>query len=318
MGNLAFGGVYGLSATYLQYRFTLFKDKDMRLHQELWCGDIVDSSDEEEARRRDEERASGEPDDNELDSEQKDEIMSLDQHQKDKEEERRWRRRNTIGEQYYKCTQESDACIIYFHNPNRRRRRDKKKKPKRRIREAKDLPQAKHSPWQSQQSLLRMYEGEDSAMLEASAGRLHGMLVRDRQRQKTTQKTRGRKPARAISSKERLGSEHDWTHGEFDPLQCDSDSLSRSQKRKRMFSQQEIVYHRRHPTTAAQKAGTMKSRQLSDTHVDQEGGAASPGGPEPQRQALPPDAPSQQFRINCSLLLDTSAIQDRTMDEQRE
>ena len=53
MANLAFSGVYGLYATYIQYRFTLFKDRDMRLHQELWCGDIVDSIDEEEARAKD-------------------------------------------------------------------------------------------------------------------------------------------------------------------------------------------------------------------------------------------------------------------------
>lgn len=133
VGNLAFSGVYGLTVTFIQYRFTLFKDKDMRLHQELWCGDIVDSSDEEEARRRDEEQSCGELD---LESERKDEIMSLDRHKRDEELRRAARQRNTNGEQYYKCTQESDACIIYFHNPNRRRRRDKKKKNRNRMMKA--------------------------------------------------------------------------------------------------------------------------------------------------------------------------------------
>jgi len=33
---------------FILYKFTLFKDKDQRLHQQLWCGDVVDSSDEEE------------------------------------------------------------------------------------------------------------------------------------------------------------------------------------------------------------------------------------------------------------------------------
>lgn len=38
----------GGACIYLLHKFTLFKDKDQHLHQQLWCGDVVDSSDEEE------------------------------------------------------------------------------------------------------------------------------------------------------------------------------------------------------------------------------------------------------------------------------
>lgn len=100
----------------------------------------------------------------------------------------------------------------------------------------------KQSPWQSQQSLLRMYDDEDSPRFEASAGHLHGMIVRERKRQKVAQKTRGRKQPAGISARDQDDSEHEWTHGEFDPLTLQDESLSKSQKRKRMFSQQEIVY----------------------------------------------------------------------------
>ena len=39
----------GGSFTLVLWNFTLFKDRDQRIHQELWCGDVVDSSDEEQA-----------------------------------------------------------------------------------------------------------------------------------------------------------------------------------------------------------------------------------------------------------------------------
>ena len=41
--------VIGVIVTYPLYQFLKFKDKDMRLHQELWCGNIMDSSDAEQA-----------------------------------------------------------------------------------------------------------------------------------------------------------------------------------------------------------------------------------------------------------------------------
>lgn len=73
--------IIGTICIYILHKFTLFKDKDQHLHQQLWCGDVVDSSDEEEKNAN----------------------------------------AKTGQEIYYKCTQESDACIIYFHNPNSNR-----------------------------------------------------------------------------------------------------------------------------------------------------------------------------------------------------
>ena len=46
IGNLIFEKDHFM--IFILYKFTLFKDKDQRLHQQLWCGDVVDSSDEEE------------------------------------------------------------------------------------------------------------------------------------------------------------------------------------------------------------------------------------------------------------------------------
>ena len=46
--NILITVVIGGTFIYILHKFTLFKDKDQHFHQQLWCGDVVDSSDEEE------------------------------------------------------------------------------------------------------------------------------------------------------------------------------------------------------------------------------------------------------------------------------
>ena len=45
--NICITASIGFAVTYTLYKFLVFKDKDARLHQELWCGNIMDSSDAE-------------------------------------------------------------------------------------------------------------------------------------------------------------------------------------------------------------------------------------------------------------------------------
>ena len=50
--NICITAAIGFIVTYILYNFLLFKDKDARLHQELWCGNIMDSSDAEHEREK--------------------------------------------------------------------------------------------------------------------------------------------------------------------------------------------------------------------------------------------------------------------------
>ena len=49
--NIITTGLIGGTVVYILYAFTKFHEHTQHVHQTLWCGDIVDSSDEEEAKR---------------------------------------------------------------------------------------------------------------------------------------------------------------------------------------------------------------------------------------------------------------------------
>lgn len=53
--TVAIGGLFVM----ILWKFMNFKDRDATLHQQLWCGDVVDSSDEEEANKNAEKYGTG-------------------------------------------------------------------------------------------------------------------------------------------------------------------------------------------------------------------------------------------------------------------
>lgn len=101
VSNLMITALIGFMVTYTLYKFLLFKDKDMRLHQQLWCGNIMDSSDAEQ---------------------EKEKQWNMNKRVECKDPNKACFKKSIdpYGNEIFGCAQESYGCVIYVQKPTRK------------------------------------------------------------------------------------------------------------------------------------------------------------------------------------------------------